>query len=163
MDYSCYSLHYPLPNVSNTIYSLAEILEPPVNQHVLIGDNVTVTCKTRGTHAYWVLNGTSLTISHPEVVNDYVENLGILFIEETAGEYFNLTMIAPAVELMNGTTVVCTARVGTIRIARSAEVKIMVYHTLRTFLYFVRVGIGQIIPHAVILYIWSLCNCCRVD
>ena len=110
-----------------------------MNQHVLIGDNVTMTCKTRGTLAYWVLNETALTISHQEAVDDYMENLGVLFIEDTAGGYSNLTMIAPAVELMNGTTVVCRVRDSMIRIDSSAEVKIMVYHTLRMFLNYIRV------------------------
>ena len=90
--------------------SISEILEVLEDQYGLIGSNVTVTCKTRGgTEAFWVLNETSITVSHPSTKQDY-ENFGVVFSHTESDGYYNLTMIVPAILPMNNTSIGCTAR-----------------------------------------------------
>ena len=89
--------------------SISEILEPLEDQYGLIGSNVMVTCKTSGTGAFWVLNGTSITVSHPNTKDDY-ENFGVVFSYTESDGYYNLTMIVPAILPMNNTSIVCTTR-----------------------------------------------------
>ena len=90
--------------------SISEILEPLEDQYGLIGNNVTVTCKTRGgTEAFWVLNRTAITVSHPST-KQYYENVGVVFSHTESEGYYNLTMIVPAILPMNNTSIVCTTR-----------------------------------------------------
>ena len=90
--------------------SISEILEPLEDQYGLIGSNITVTCKTRGgTEAFWVLNGTSITVSHQADKQRY-KNIGVVFSHTESDGYYNLTMIVPASLPMNNTSIGCTAR-----------------------------------------------------
>ena len=76
----------------------------------MIGTNVTLSCKTRGgTQAFWTLNRTAITVSH-ESAKQYYENIGVLFTRTESNEYYNLTMVAPAVLAMNNTSISCAAR-----------------------------------------------------
>ena len=109
---------------------LLEILEQPQSQYVLVGNNATVTCKTRGTLAYWVINRTVITISHPEE-QQYYESLGIVFMKNESRGYYNLTMIVPAIVTVNNTAVFCQARDSDHRHATSNEVFLVVFTTLR--------------------------------
>ena len=75
------------------------ILQPLQDQYALEGNNVMISCETTGREvAYWVLNRTALSISHPDAKMPY-EDLGVLFMETKSDKYYNLTMIAPAISI----------------------------------------------------------------
>lgn len=89
--------------------------------------NVTFTCDTRGTIAYWVLNDTTVSITHPEEQPRY-ERMGVTFGKNEYDGYINLTLIAPAVVALNNTKISCTVyKNGP---AMSTSVYLYVFNTL---------------------------------
>ena len=69
-----------------------------------------MSCKTRGgLEAYWVLNYTALSLSHPQAKRDF-ENMGVVFKEIETNGYYNLTMTLPAILPLNNTIISCTVK-----------------------------------------------------
>lgn len=118
----------------NTVFfTIVEIVEPPQNQYVLVGTNVTFTCVTKGDRviAYWILNGTSITISHNSEKLEY-ERLGALFTNTSSGGYYNLTLSVPATVVWNKTNIVCSVRDRLLTsVAQSIPVYLYVFYSLR--------------------------------
>lgn len=116
------------------LVSISEILEPLEDQYGLIGSDVTVTCKTRGgTEAFWVLNKTSITVSHQSKKEEY-ETVGVVFSHTESDGYYNLTMIIPAILPMNNTSIECTARMNG-AVENSNVVDFIVFDNFRKFNY----------------------------
>ena len=100
----------------------------------MIGKNATFTCKTTGTEAYWALNNIPMTISYPDQKQDY-EDQGVLFLEESTRNYYNLTMIIHASMALNNTVIFCSAFGRDYTVSMSQEIKLIVFNTLRKLFY----------------------------
>ena len=81
---------------------VAVILESPQTQYVLVNDTATFHCKTHGARdTYWVINGTAITISHPDEKTQY-ESLNFSFSDSSGA---NLTINVSASESVNNTCI----------------------------------------------------------
>lgn len=94
-----------------------------MEQYALIGTNITISCNTRGAYAFWTLNRTSITVSHPNEAKHY-EDIGVVFTYIESNGYYNLTMVAPAVLPMNNTNISCTARSSGVQMSNVVYIKV---------------------------------------
>ena len=82
-------------------------LEPLQTQYVLVNGTATFHCRTHGAvmDVFWVVNGTAITISHPNEMKRY-ESLGFSFIDSSGN---NLTInVSAASESTNSTRIFCS-------------------------------------------------------
>ena len=89
----------------NIGFSLIEVIEHPQTQYALVGNKATFHCKTKGTSAYWLINGEAV---HVHAQSPFVAQ-GYMFNASTNDVYKNLTMIAPASAQTNNTEIKCRA------------------------------------------------------
>ena len=84
---------------------------------------------------YWALNGLPLTITYQDKKQEY-EDKGVVFMEESIGEYYNLTIIIPASMEFNNTVLLCSVLGADYTSSTSPEVHLIVFNTLRKFISF---------------------------
>ena len=97
----------PCGDPFNFLLPAAMFLEPLQTQYVLVNGTATFHCRTHGAvmDVFWVVNGTAITISHPNEMKRY-ESLGFSFIDSSGN---NLTInVSAASESTNSTRIFCS-------------------------------------------------------
>lgn len=83
--------------------------------------------------AHWELNKVPITLSFENEKLEY-EDRGVIFKEDISQEYYNLTMIIPAILDYNNTNITCVAIAPDFRRIFSRNVHMFVFDTLRTII-----------------------------
>lgn len=90
-----------------TIFT-AEIIEHPVTQYAVEGNNVTFHCKTKAWDAYWRINDQTVSTTRQHIMDMY-EMQGFTFSFNESDGFYNLTIIVLASAEINNSLIVCRA------------------------------------------------------
>ncbi len=109
---------------------MIEIIEHPQTRYALIGNEAIFYCKTKGTSAYWLIDGEAVYL---RTQSSFMAQ-GYMFDTSTDSVYNNLTMIVPASVQTNNTEIKCRASGRGSHYPYSRTSYLVVYNTFSKFI-----------------------------